>query len=244
MKADLTWKSIFDPMTRRRASGYIRRKLDLYGSKSYAQSGEDIILRHLFDIIGVAAPSYLDIGANHPAHLSNSYLFYRQGSRGVCIEPDPALAAAFKRKRPRDTVLGVGVANHPGELDFFVMSASSLNTFSEEEARHSETLGHRIEKRLKIPVITVNEALKQCNPIPDFVSIDVEGLDEAVVSNIDFDLYRPAAFCVETLTYSEEGDGEKKKGIFETFSKHDFFPYADTFVNTIFIDKSRWRKKT
>ena len=243
MRADLTWKSIFDPMTRRRASVYIRRKLGVYGNKSYAQSGEDIILRHLFDIIGVAVPRYLDIGANHPVHLSNSYLFYRQGSCGVCVEPDPALAAAFKRKRPRDMVLGVGVANHPGELDFFVMSASSLNTFSEEEARHSETLGHRIEKCIKIPVITVNEALKQCNPIPDFVSIDVEGLDEAVVSGIDFGRFRPAAFCVETLTYSEHGQGQKRNSIFETFSKHGFFPYADTFVNTIFVDESRWRKK-
>jgi len=62
-------------MTRRRASVYIRRKLGVYGNKSYAQSGEDIILRHLFDIIGVAVPRYLDIGANHPVHLSNSYLF-------------------------------------------------------------------------------------------------------------------------------------------------------------------------
>jgi len=135
-----------------------------------------------------------------------------------------ALAAAFKRKRRRDVVLGVGVANHPGELDFFVMSASSLNTFSEEEARHSETLGHRIEKCIKIPVITVNEALKQCNPIPDFVSIDVEGLDEAVVSGIDFGRFRPAAFCVETLTYSEHGQGQKRNSIFETFSKHGFSP--------------------
>ena len=75
MKSDLTWKSIFDPMTRRRASGYIRRKLGVYGNKSYAQSGEDIILRQLFDIIGVAVPRYLDIGANHPVHLSNSYSF-------------------------------------------------------------------------------------------------------------------------------------------------------------------------
>jgi len=243
MKADLAWKSIFDPMIRRRALGYVRRKLGLYGNTSYAQSGEDIILRHLFDIIGVAVPSYLDIGANHPVHLSNSYLFYRQGSRGVCIEPDPALVAAFKRKRPRDTVLGVGVANQPGELEFFVMSVSSLNTFSAEEAHHSETLGHRIEKCLKIPVITVNEALKQCNPIPDFVSIDVEGLDEAVVSGIDFGRFRPAAFCVETLTYEQHGGGKKKKNIFEIFSKNGFFPYADTYINTIFVEENYWKKQ-
>jgi len=243
MKADLAWKSFFDPMIRYRAQGYVRRKMGFYGTKSYAQSGEDIILRHLFDIIGVAKPVYLDIGANHPIHLSNSYLFYRQGSRGVCIEPDPVLVADFRRKRPRDLVRGVGVAPQPGELEFFVMSASSLNTFSADEAHHSETLGHRIEKCLKIPVITVNEALEQCDRTPDFVSIDVEGLDEAVVSSIDFDRFRPAAFCIETLTYSEHGEGKKKNSIFETFSKNGFFPYADTFVNTIFVEENRWRKQ-
>jgi FkbM family methyltransferase len=243
MRANLTVGSFFDPMMRRRVRGYVRRKFGLYGERSYAQSGEDIILRHLFDILGIALPSYLDIGANQPIYLSNSYLFYRQGSRGICIEPDPALLSDFSRKRPRDTVFGVGVSDQPCELEFFVMSVSSLNTFSAEEACHSETLGHRIEKRLKIPVITVNEAFERCGCLPDFVSIDVEGLDEAVVASIDFDRFRPAAFCIETLTYAENGEGKKTESIFEIFSRNGFFPYADTHVNTIFVEERRWRKK-
>lgn len=239
----LKWKSFFDPMIRRRARGYVRRRLGLYGNASYAQFGEDIILRNLFDIIGVASPSYLDIGAHQPKYLSNSYLFYRQGSSGICIEPDPGLVAAFKRTRPRDTVLGVGVADKPGELDFFVMSASSLNTFSETEALRAETLGHRIEKRLRIPVITINDALEKAGRVPDFVSIDVEGFDEALVSSIDFNRFRPTAFCVETLTYAKKGEGKKKERIFEIYSENGFFPFADTHVNTIFVDENRWRNQ-
>ncbi|MFH2220250.1 MAG: FkbM family methyltransferase, partial [Pseudomonadota bacterium] len=77
----------------------------------------------------------------------------------------------------------------------------------------------------------------------DFVSIDVEGLDEAVVSSIDFGRFRPTAFCVETLTYSEKGEGKKKEAIFEIFSRNGFFPYADTHVNTIFVEESRWRRQ-
>jgi FkbM family methyltransferase len=243
MQTDFHWRSLCDPMMRRRVRGYLGRKLGLYGERSYAQSGEDIILRHLFDILRVARPSYLDIGAHQPVSLSNTYLFYRQGSQGLCIEPDPVLVADFSRKRPRDTVLGVGVAGEPGELEFFVMSVSSLNTFSAEEALHSEALGHRIVKHLKIPVMTVNEAMERCKPVPDFVSIDVEGLDEAVVSTIDFNRFRPAAFCIETLTYAENGEGRKKESIFEVFSRHGYFPYADTHVNTIFVDEQRWRQE-
>lgn len=227
----------------RRARGYMWRSLGFYGRISYAQFGEDIILRNLFDIMGVAMPGYLDIGAHHPKYLSNTYVFYRKGSSGVCIEPDPSLAAFIKRKRPRDVVLGVGIADQPGALDFFVMSSSTLNTFSEEEAIHAETLGHRIEKKLRIPVITVNEAFEHCERTPDFVSIDVEGLDESVVSSIDFERFRPTVFCVETLTYSEKGEGAKKEDIFEIFSKQGFFAFADTHVNTIFVDESRWKRK-
>jgi FkbM family methyltransferase len=229
-------------MMRRRIRGYLGRKFGFYGERSYAQSGEDIILRHLFDILGIARPSYLDIGAHQPVSLSNTYLFYRQGSRGLCIEPDPDLLARFRRKRPQDTLMGVGVAAQPGELEFFVMSASSLNTFSMEDACRSEALGHRIVRRLKIPVITVNEALERCGKPPDFVSIDIEGLDEAVVATFDFHRYRPVAFCIETLTYAENGEGTKKRPIFDIFSKYGFFPYADTHVNTIFVDERRWRK--
>jgi FkbM family methyltransferase len=229
-------------MMRRRIRGYLGRKLGFHGERSYAQSGEDIILRHLFDILGVAQPGYLDIGAHQPVSLSNTYLFYRQGSRGLCIEPDPELLARFHRKRPQDALMGVGVADRPGELEFFVMSASSLNTFSMEDARRSEALGHRIVRRLKIPVITVNEALERCGKPPDFVSIDIEGLDEAVVSMIDFQRFRPAAFCIETLTYAENGEGTKKQPIFDLFLRHGFFPYADTHVNTIFVDERRWQK--
>ena len=46
---------------------------------SYAQSGEDLILAHLFYKLNIAKPTYLDIGANHPSFISNTYFFYLRG---------------------------------------------------------------------------------------------------------------------------------------------------------------------
>ena len=55
---------------------------------SYSQAGEDQLVRYLFQSMGIANPTYLDIGANHPYICSNTFLFYSRGSKGVCIEPD------------------------------------------------------------------------------------------------------------------------------------------------------------
>jgi hypothetical protein len=58
---------------------------------SYSQSGEDVIVDFIFQILKIQKPSYLDVGAHHPSYLSNTYLFYQKGCQGVCIEPDPVL---------------------------------------------------------------------------------------------------------------------------------------------------------
>jgi hypothetical protein len=59
------------------------------GRTSYSQCGEDLIVRCVFDFMKIPSPTYLDIGAHHPQHLSNTFLFYQQGAHGVNIEPDP-----------------------------------------------------------------------------------------------------------------------------------------------------------
>ena len=45
---------------------------------SFAQAGEDRILRLLFYTLGKEKISYLDIGTNHPIHFNNTFLFYLQ----------------------------------------------------------------------------------------------------------------------------------------------------------------------
>src|SRR5687768_6889448 len=88
---------------------------------AYAQSGEDLILAHLFYKLNISRPNYVDIGANHPAFISNTYFFYLRGSRGVCVEPNPVLFEKIKRIRPNDTVIhaGIGLAEQK-EADFYL----------------------------------------------------------------------------------------------------------------------------
>ena len=69
-----------------------------YTRKSFSQFGEDLIIESALNIIKEKNITYLDIGANHPFLISNTYYFYRNGSTGTLIEPDPTLYKDLKKK--------------------------------------------------------------------------------------------------------------------------------------------------
>jgi hypothetical protein len=61
----------------------IQNSLYPHSRVSYSQNGEDLIIRDLFFRLGIRQPTYLDIGANEPFFISNTYLLYSKGSTGV-----------------------------------------------------------------------------------------------------------------------------------------------------------------
>ena len=211
------------------------------GKVSYSQCGEDLIVRYVFDFLKIPTPTYLDIGAHHPMFLSNTFLFYQQGSSGLNIEPDPKLFEPFPRQRSRDTNLNIGISDQEGDLPFYVMSAPTLNTFSEVDARAAVAQGRiKIEKIFPVKVRPINAVLQEFLPdVPlDFLSIDVEGLDFAILSSMDFNRWRPKVICAETITYSETNQGKKIPEIAGLLHEQGYRAYADTHINTIFVDRT------
>ncbi|HEY5293654.1 MAG TPA: FkbM family methyltransferase [Burkholderiales bacterium] len=211
---------------------------------SYSQCGEDLILQQLFMVLGIYKVSYLDIGAHHPSYLSNTYLFYESGGHGVCVEPDPSLFAEFAKKRPRDINLNCGVGISSGEADFFVMSSSTLNTFSRAEAERYQSYGkQRVLQTIRVAMRPVNEILEQYfEKCPNLVSLDVEGMDYLILRNFDFGKFRPEVFCLETLSYTEDKSERKLTEIIDLMHENGYLTYADTYINTIFVDSAAWNK--
>lgn len=217
---------------------------------SYSQSGEDLIIKFLFDQLGVVKPSYLDIGAHHPTYLNNTFYFYQRGSAGVNIEPDPYLFDAFLTDRSNDTNLNIGVGvdgiSRESTADFFIMSARTLNTFSKEEAERVQNFGSiQIENIVKVPLIDVNYIIEKyfSNNTPDLVSIDVEGLDYEIIKRINFSKFRPAVICIETITYNEDKKERKQTEIIEYLCENNYIIYADTYINTIFVEGNIWKSR-
>lgn len=210
---------------------------------SYAQSGEDLIVDFLLTwVLGVKDPCYLDIGAHHPHALNNTYLFYKRGSRGVNIEPDPLLFNHIKKMRPGDINIntGVGFNEEPELADFYVMSSKELNTFSKPEAERISRMGTVSIKEIKtIELININTVLKKYFSARelDFLSVDVEGLDFEILNSVQFDQYHPKVICVETSVYKAGTGKVKRKETIDLLLDKGYHIYADTCINTIFVRK-------
>ena len=206
---------------------------------SYSQVGEDIIVNYLFNSLTITKLSYLDIGVNHPVISNNTYFFYSRGSRGVCIEPDPYLYKIVKDTRKNDVVLNCGIGfNESSSSAFYTFPErySGWNTFSLSEARTREIeSGIKIQNTSHVPLRSINNIIAEnFTGYPNYISIDVEGLDLEILQSFDFEKYRPEIFCVETVTFDVQHRGTKIVEIVDFMKTKGYFVYADTYVNTIF----------
>lgn len=171
---------------------------------AYAQYGEDLIIDA---VLGCPASGfYVDVGANDPSLLSNTRRFYDRGWHGINIEPDPRMYARLAADRPRDTVLNIGVSSTNGMASFYRLDPDTLSTFNQAECERTlrEIPGTRLIEVLEVEVATL-EAICRSNLRPeqtiDFLSVDVEGTDLAVLKGNDWGNIRPTLVLVEI--YSE-----------------------------------------
>jgi len=214
---------------------------------SYAQSGEDLIVKFIFDSLRIFQPSYIDIGAYHPEIYSNTNLFYQNGSRGINIEANPDLINDFREKRSKDINLNIGISETSGKMDFYIMSAKTLSTFSRAEAElYKKDNNYQIEKVTSIEVFTVNQIIESYldGQFPDFLSLDVEGKDLQILESIDYSKSCPLVICVETISFSDViCEGIKNLDIIRFLESQGYLMYADTYINSIFIKKDIWKSQ-
>ena len=173
--------------------------------RSYSQYGEDLLLRgFLGDKWSWNYKGFwVDIGAHHPSNLSNTKAFSINGWRGINVDASSDAIVLFNRKRKRDINVNVGIGLQSGELDYYRMSSSPMNTFSKEFAERATKEGVKILEVVKVPVITMKELLDKYLPVGqhiDFVSIDCEGLDLSILQSNDWDKYRPDYILIEIHT--------------------------------------------
>ncbi|MCX7978592.1 MAG: FkbM family methyltransferase, partial [Bdellovibrionaceae bacterium] len=210
---------------------------------SYSQLGEDLIVTWLFNALEISIPKvvYLDIGAYHPYSISNTALLYSFGASGYLVEPNPITSLNLKACRSRDRVLNIGVTSTDSNVsNFFEIDPPALSTFSEEEAKRLQSLGHKIVSTHQVSVMNINDLLEELPPI-DFLNLDIEGIDFDVLSSLNFTKYRPKVFCVETVMYSPNliiDKRRKRKEVIKLMEENGYVLFADTWVNSIFVDSN------
>lgn len=149
---------------------------------SYAQFGTDLVIAQMFP------PEYrgrfLDIGASHPIHLSNTQLLYTMGWSGLVVDPSREIDL-YASMRPRDFAAAVAVGDRDGHVEFHDVSEPTWSTVSLEEARARQV---PFTTR-SVPVRRVDTLLEQTGFSEvhfDLMTVDVEGAERAVLEGCPF----------------------------------------------------------
>lgn len=207
-----------------------------YGGRTYAQHGDDLAILNLFGCLRITQPSYLDIGAHHPFHLSNTALLYQRGSRGINVEANPALIGEFERLRPEDKNLCVAVvgSSHRGPARLHRLDETSgLNSLLPVKGQRDS---------VKVPVTTTDEIVDQYADgcWPDLLSIDAEGMDVPILASINYERGGPKVICAEAV--SQLGDVCDKLRTTMTergYAVHSFCGSNMLFVRANLMDMCR-----
>jgi FkbM family methyltransferase len=176
-----------------------------YRRTFYSHSGEDIILQQ---IIHKKDGFYVDIGAFHPKHYSNTYLLFKKGWHGINIDPNRESINFFKRYRPKDINIQAGISDRNDNLTYYCFSEPGCNTFSSETAekmKKKKWMTYLGEE--KIPCVTLVSVLDKYvapNIHIDLMNIDAEGFDIQILSSNNWDKYTPSVIAVESQTFQPD----------------------------------------
>ena len=215
------------------------RKIVSKGYFCASESPEVCVIRTVFDVLGIDNPSYIDAGACCPHICSNTMPFYEKGSRGINIEANVDLKHYFDVYRPEDINLFVGLAKESGEMIYYKTNNPALNTVSKDVIKwHANHYNATYDSGKIIKVTTLNDIVDNYNngEFPDFIDIDIEGMDEEVLRNVDFSNSSPILICTEgympefnkfLMNKKCEGDG--------------YMPYCRLGCNSIYLRKDMYK---
>jgi FkbM family methyltransferase len=164
---------------------------------SYAQNFEDVMLARCFP-----GPSgfYVDVGANDPDIDSVTRVFYERGWSGINIEPLASNFARLKKRRARDVNLRLAAGDQDGTITFYEIGKwhGYSTTDAEIAAQHRrdglQVIEYETPMRRLASVLDEHARGKTI----DFLSVDVEGTELAVLAGTELTRHRPKVILAES----------------------------------------------
>lgn len=172
----------------------------------FSQSGQDkYVIEQIFKF--KKNGTFVDIGAHDGISYSNTYYLEKElGWTGLCIEPQDENFEKLIKNRRCVSIKGC-IFNETGEKNFLKVSGPSemlsglLDTY---DYRHLERVDLEISQLggsrevIKIKTYNLNDLCNKNNiKHIDFLSIDTEGSEEAIIKSIDFSKINIDVIAVE-----------------------------------------------
>lgn len=188
---------------------YIKIKLKRFinGSEetylSTSHCGEDRILKYLLK--KKKTGFYVDVGAFHPINSSNTYIFHKDGWKGINIDAFPNSMDVFNEMRPNDINLEIGIGEKNEIINYYKIGSKhhQMNGFNpnfQENLFSDFNIDKNEVEKIPVRVYTLKNIFEKYLPKNqniDFMTIDVEGYEDKILISNDWNKYRPSIVMVE-----------------------------------------------
>ena len=154
---------------------------------TFSQFGEDVLIMKFF---GGRVGFFVDVGANEPENLSQSFLLEQHGWTGILVEPQSSCCEKLRQvRKARVFQVACGSPEQRGKC------LLNLNETGSSLIIGEQTPGRPCEE---VQVMTLDDILEQSgNPAIDYLSIDVEGFELDVLRGFDLARHRPKLMLIE-----------------------------------------------
>jgi FkbM family methyltransferase len=207
--------------------------------QSHGQFDEDRILTEIF---GDRTEGYcVEIGAYDGRIGSASYPFEQRGWHCLLIEPIPALVEEIRRHRAC-RVVNCAASDREGTAKFFTaetLEQMSTLDLTPDRLEWIEQLGGTV-KEITVRTATLDSLLAEAGfPEIQFVTIDVEGHEMAVLEGFTLEAHKPRVVIVEDNSVSDDprsSGGDPRVG--RHMAEHGYVHFRRTGVNEWYAHES------
>ena len=208
----------------------------------YTQNNEEELVKAYFADQNPKSLCLLDIGANDGETFSNSRQLILDGWKAVLIEPSPRAFQKLKKLYPRNPnvkLKELAIFDKTGEVTFHESGSwnedeSDVALLSSVKESELKRWGDRVSfTETKVKSFTFHDFIEKENLSEtkfDFISIDAEGVDWEILSQIDLTKFGCKCVCVEW-----NGIPDLYTKMKEYCEKHDMREYSKNPENLIFI---------
>lgn len=185
----------------------------------FSQAGQELIAKYFlqkffgYDFMSGSVPGLriVDIGANHPIRLNNTYLFEKLfGAEVYSFEPNIMLEPAWKELRPQSKICFNGIASKPDTLELHIPEAIRTDL---DYPTHM--LASFVPDRTKMNIRKQTVALNTLSHFIDpghysLLFIDVDGFEAEVLKGIDFSQFSFDVVFLENNDVKGGSDAHRK----------------------------------
>lgn len=211
--------------------------------KFYGQFNDDAFILLLLKLLKIEIKdmTYLELGTNHPVNINNTYYFYKNGARGVLVEPNEKLHNIIKAIRKDDHLITKAVdISGVNETVFYELNVNAISTtvYELDEKIVKDDESFNVKNRTVVETININKIFKELDYVPTLLSIDIEGKDFEVLNEMNFEIYRPKIIIAELIAYGAKNNyGKEIISLLEDRGYTCIASLGDG-VNGIFVENS------